>query len=152
MAKEITYTGLKELRARFARFPQKYDAGVKKALDASLLVAHEKVRAYPKARPNSGYKRTGLLGRSLGVSQGGRMAGKPDVHKVYKPGGNYEAVFGSSLSYAPQVIGDIGQQQLPWSRYWWRLDQVAASAKPKVFEIFKALAESLAKFLDGRGL
>ena len=152
MPNVVTTEGLDELRARFARFPQKYNAGVEKALQGSLLAIHEQVRPYPAQRKNSWYKRTGMLGRSLGVSEGGGIAGKPDIYKVHKPGENYEAVFGTSLYYAPRVIGDLGQQEYPWNRYWWRIDQVANSAEAKIIEIFTGLAEKLAKFLDGQGV
>jgi len=64
----VIVEGLDEIIARMEAFPSQLDAAVQPSMQASLLTLHENVPAYPVV-PNP--TRTGLLGRSLGSSEGG---------------------------------------------------------------------------------
>lgn len=152
MATTIEVKGLDELIARMQAYPDKLKAAVKVALDSSLLALWGAVPPYPPAPNSSGYVRTGTLGRSLGSSDGGGMASSAPSIYVVKPMGdaNYEAHFGTNLSYAPYVIGDNTQAWMHKGR-WWIISDIAAAAKEKIQAIFGQLEGALVEFLEGWG-
>ena len=139
-----------DLFARFERYPRQLDKVLKTTMRAALLAVWENVPAYPPKPKSSWYVRTGTLGRSLGVSEGGGKIGFPDVFKIEHQGPKYLGTFGSNLTYAPRVI-DPDQQEMPWKRYWWTTDTIKHRAEPKVISLFEAMTEELAKFLGGTG-
>ena len=142
----IEVEGLTELRQRFADFPRKFTAGMRKALEASLLVLWENVPPYPSRQ--SDYRRTGTLGRTLGVGESGGREGKPDIYQVIKLGGDMDAgEFGTRLDYARYVIGD-GEQAWFHQPYWWTMSDIAEGAEDKIIQVFDQLAEALAAWLD----
>lgn len=141
--------GLDELRARFRQFPEKYSKAVAKTLQASLLVLQGAVPAYPRPPAGSKYRRTGLLGRSLGASESGGKMGKADIQETVKAHGYQEAHFGTRTKYAPHVVGDYAAQQSGRMRHWWTVPQdVVRGASDKITSTFQRLGVALAKFLD----
>ena len=141
--------GLDELHARFRQFPEKYSKAVAKTLQASLLVLQGSVPAYPRKPSGSTYRRTGLLGRSLGSSETGGKVGKPDISETIKAHGYQEAHFGTRLKYAPYVVGDRAAQQSSRMKHWWTVPQtVLEKAMPKINKAFERLGIALAKYLD----
>lgn len=148
MATKIVVEGLEELQARFAEFPDQLHGLMGKALDDSLLAIWSSVPPYPAPPEESGYTRTGQLGRSLGSGEGGgQEGGKPDVYEV---SGYESAEFGTNLEYAPFVIGD--DQSWMHKGRWWILAEVAESAAGKIQEIFERMTTAAAAWLDGKGL
>jgi hypothetical protein len=141
--------GLDELMARFRQFPEKYSKAVAKTLQAGLLILQGAVPAYPRPPAGSKYRRTGLLGRSLGSSETGSKMGKADISETVKAHGYQEAHFGTRLKYAPHVVGDRSSQQSSRMRRWWTVPQtVLEKALPKINKAFERLGIALAKFLD----
>jgi len=141
--------GLDELMARFRQFPEKYSKAVAKTLNAALLVLQGAVPAYPRPPAGSKYRRTGLLGRSLGSSETGSKMGKADISETVKAHGYQEAHFGTRLKYAPYVVGDRSSQQSSRMRHWWTVPQdVVRGASDKITSTFQRLGVALAKFLD----
>lgn len=145
---KIVVKGLNQIRSRMQQFPQQYDNIIHKALQDSLLAIWENVLPYPPPPEGSTYKRTGTLGRSMGVSMGGGKSGTPDIYEVSMGSGRDEAKFGSNLNYAPRVIGDDTQEE-PFVTYWWTVRDVANKAKGKIIEVFQNAADSMARWLDG---
>ena len=138
-----------DLIQRMQRYPQQLDATMNKTAAAAIVTVLENVPSYPR-RPNSSYRRTGTLGRSLGVGQGGAPIGSPDIMQVKRLGtGQYEGTFGSRLSYAPDVIGDPGQKPIH-KGIWWTIADVAKRATPKVIKLYEQVSEQMVKFLEGR--
>lgn len=139
-----------DLMQRLQRYPRKTDAVMKKTMEASLLHIQGEIPAYPN--PPAGIdasRRTGTLGRTLGVSQGGGVMGKAEIHTVQSIGAaSYEGKIGTTLWYSDRVIGN---QEEPWSRYWWRLKGVAEKAREGVIKLHNVAAEELARFIDGIG-
>lgn len=147
----IQVEGLDELRARFRRFPQKYNAVLRKTMEAGLVHMQSQVPGYPPAPESSDYRRTGLLGRSLGVNMSGGSMGRADIQKIETINGmDVMGSFGTNVEYGPQVIGDRDwEQQQPWKEYWWTLpNTVVAKAQDGILRLFKLAAEKLAAFLD----
>lgn len=150
----ITITGLVELRQRFAAFPDKYNKSLQKTMQAVLLKVWELVPAYPSPPPNSSYRRTGTLGRTLGVSAGGGRAGRPDIYEKRQAGGYHEARFGTRLEYARYVIGDKSSEQA-WMHEgrWWTIPQdLFEKVREPIEKLFEIATEEMAKWLDGKGL
>lgn len=147
---ELQFTP-RDLMQRMARYPKKLDAVLKETNKASLLTLWEKVLPYPR-RPNSSYRRTGTLGRSLGVSMSGGQLGQPDILKQKKLGTTgYEGAFGSNLSYAGDVIGTQTQKPIHQG-IWWTISSVLKRAQAKIVSLHNIAAEEMAAFLDGRGM
>ena len=145
---QIEVKGLKELRARFAKMPSKYNAAMRKTMEASLFVLQENVPPYPPPPSGSTYRRTGTVGRSLGVGMAGRPVGQPDIKKVTgRVGSNFVGTFGTRLNYAPYVIGEREQARAHKGR-WWTMLTIAKNATPKIIQVFEALTVELARFLD----
>lgn len=143
--------GLEELRLRFQGFPSAYYKAMSKTMVASLLVLWENVPSYPPAIPGGWYVRTGLLGRSLGSGMEGGKHGPPDILEV-KYGSRFsEGTFGSRVYYAPDVIGE-NQDPFFAGRGWWNIMTIVNKAKGKIETLWKAMADELAKYLDGRSL
>lgn len=141
--------GLDELMVRFRQFPEKYSKAVAKTLNAALLVLQGAVPAYPRPPAGSKYKRTGLLGRSLGSSETGGKMGKPDIFQVIGRHGYQEGRFGTRAKYAAHVVGDYASQQSERMRHWWTVEQdVVRRASDKITSVFQRLGVALAKFLD----
>ena len=149
MKTTIEVHGLDELHARFRRFPEKYTKAVAKTLEAALLILQGSVPKYPRPPAGSKYRRTGLLGRSLGASEAGSKMGKPDISETRRAHGYQEAHFGTRLKYAPYVVGDRAAQQSGRMKHWWTVPQtVLEKAVPKINKAFERLGIALAKYLD----
>jgi len=145
----IEVQGLDELHARFRKFPEKYTKAVTKTLEAALLILQGAVPKYPRPPAGSKYRRTGLLGRSLGASEGGGKLGKPDIFQTFKAHGYQEGHFGSKLKYAEHVVGDYAAQQSSRMRHWWTVPQdVVRGATDKLTSVFQRLGVALAKYLE----
>jgi hypothetical protein len=147
MATRIIVEGLEELQARFAEFPDKLHGLMNKALEASLYSIWESEPGYPPPPEESGYTRTGQLGRSLGISEGGGQEGKPDIFEVH---GYESAEFGTNLYYGPYVIGDPQAYESEGRfAHWWKLTvDVLNDALPKIQQVFETMAEHAAAWLD----
>ena len=146
---EVQFTP-RDLMRRMRQYPTKLDKVLKETNKASLLTLWEKVPAYPR-RPNSRYKRTGTLGRSLGASKSGGKIGQPDILSQKKLGtSGYEGAFGSNLSYAADVIGE-GTQKPIHQGIWWTITTVLKRARAKIVRLHETTAEEMTAFLDGKG-
>lgn len=149
----ITIDGLEELQKRMAQWPNKFNAVIRKTLQASLLTIWQRVgeKGYPKQPTESKYRRTGTLGRSLGTSEQGGLSGKPDVYRVKKEGGWQSATFGTRLGYAPYVIGDkTSEQAQVHAGRWWTIPEIAEEVTDKIKRLFEIAAETMVRFLDGK--
>lgn len=145
----IEVEGLDPLINRMEKYPAELHRGQQITTDAALIVLWENVPPYPK-QPGSGseYQRTGTLGRTLGSGETGGTVGDPDIFTV-KPLGTrgYEGKFGTRLSYAPYVIGDLTQAR--HMGYWWQMKDIAARSAAKIGRLFNELGEKMARFLEG---
>ena len=139
----------RDLVQRFNRYPQQYYKVMEKTMQASLLHVQGQVPPYPRPRPNQTYRRTGRLGRSLGVSQTGGALGVASINTVRRIGAGYQGEFGTNLSYAPDVIGEGTQRPLFVGR-WWTLKTVAKRSIVGIMKLHNAATEQLARWIDGR--
>ena len=144
---EAKVTGLDELIQKMNRYPRVFERVMKATMTAVLLKIWEKVPPYPAARPDSSYRRTGTLGRSLGTSMQGTKMGQPGIMRIKKMGaGDFSATFGTRLKYAPDVIGE--NQKPAFAGRWWTLKGVARGAERDVIKIFEASAAAMARWLS----
>jgi hypothetical protein len=144
----IHVTGLKEIRERFKEFPAHYKVALKLALERSVLALWQKAGeyGYPPANPDSTYTRTGLLGRSLGIGEGGGTPNQPSIYDVQ----DTQASFGTNLEYAPYVVGDFDTEQA-WMHQdrWWTIPQtLLTDSLDKIKESFEVMVDRLAAWLD----
>lgn len=145
---EIDDHGLFE---RMRQYPTQYNTVMEKTHQASLLVLHEGVPAYPPKPASSTYIRTGTLGRSLGSSISGGGSGVPEIFQTRSLGpGEFESRFGTRLGYAEFVIGEIGVQSSFFAAYWWRLEGIISAQFNRILGLFQTAADEMAKFLDGK--
>jgi len=116
-------------------------------MQASLNVLHENVQPYPAPPPDSTYRRTGTLGRTLGSSESGGESGKPQIFEVKQMGHEVTGRFGTKLEYAPYVIGEGEQAEVHKGR-WWTVKTIAEKAKAKIDRIWQAVGDALARYLE----
>ena len=147
----VEIRGLTEIIQRMSAYPEKLRKVMKTGMDASLAILHESVPPYPEPPADSTYRRTGTLGRSIGVSFEGSEIGKPSIYETKQVGSGYEGRFGTNLEYAPYVIGDGTQAQVHSGR-WWTLKTVAEKAKAKLTKLWNGIGAQMARFLEGKGL
>lgn len=149
----IVITGIDALVKRMENEPKLFRQVFRKTLEASLLAIWQNVgeRGYPTQKPGTRYVRTGTLGRTLGSSETGGMSGRPSVYKVETSARMWGATFGTRLNYAPWVIGKDTQTKVHAANGWWTLDgDVKDTVEPKIIEFFQIMADSIARYLDGK--
>ena len=135
-----------DLLQRMSKYPKQLDKEMGGTMDKALGHVTASVPPYPPQNPSSKYVRTGTLGRTIG------LGGTPDVRDIKRMGqGKYEGKLGTRLYYAQYVIGDQTQAaHVKRSANWWTMAVVAKRAQPGITKLFNAMAERMAKWLDGR--
>jgi len=138
--------GDKQLVAKFGRATEKLHNIMEKFVIAGLHVFWENVPPYP-ARESS-YIRTGLLGKSFGISQEGGKSGSPDVMEIERNDPEIiVGAFGSNLEYAPYVVGDNTQAEIHRG-IWWLVSDIIKGAKDKINSLFKTTVEEWVNWLN----
>ena len=137
---EIHVEGMDRLIRKFAGYPGRLKTAMGKAMWASLLILWENVPPYPAKPQGSSYDRTGTLGRSLGVMEGGGKAGKPTVYSVTGSGTQTIGKFGTNLNYAQYVVDPDRQAWMHKGR-WWTMKHI----KNKSVDKIKALWDDIVK-------
>jgi len=151
MSQVAEVKGLHELIGRMEAYPEQLTKTMAVGMSASLNIYWENVLPYAVEPANSTYDRTGTLGKSLGSDQSGGATGQPSIYRIKQlDGGNFEGTFGTSLDYAPVVIGDTEQAEVHRGR-WWQMLNVAEKAAAKVNELWNNVGEKLAAFLSMKG-
>jgi hypothetical protein len=146
--------GIDELKQKYANFRPQLMKALRFGFQRALLQIWESIPPYPPPPPGSKYKRTvsGGLGGSLGISEGGGKAGKPDIYAVKRTGDYIEAEFGSRKDYAPYVIGSRAGEQAGHMSHWWTLpEDVFEIVSPKIEKTFEVVISALGKWLEGKG-
>jgi hypothetical protein len=98
-------------------------AAAERGMRKGVTHVHQTVPPYPAPPPNSSYRRTGLLGRSI-------------TTKTERSAGNILGIIGSNVDYAPVVIGEGTQAPVHQGR-WWTLWQVVNKAKGAVVDFIR---------------
>jgi hypothetical protein len=149
----IEINGLEPLLVKLGQWTPRIQQLMEKAANEGLYDVWQAVPPYPPVPPESTYRRTGTLSRTLGSSEGGgQTGGQPDVFEVKSGQGWVTGTFGTNLEYARYVIGDAGSEQAWMHRgWWWTLPQgVWSRARPKVVQRFRDAAEIIVKWMNGR--
>lgn len=135
----IEIEGIDELIKKYDKMPKNINDKMNKTMEASLRALNSKVPGYPPQRENMvrPYKRTGTLGRSIGVG-----GAKPTVYSITGSGGNIQGRFGTDLSYAKYVI-DEKQQAYMHKNWWWTLDFVARRSKDTIVSLWNRVIQAL---------
>ncbi len=97
-------------------------------MDKAMKYVHSQVPPYPPPPPNSTYRRTGLLGRSIAT-------------EVNPLGTSIVGTIGTNVVYAPYVIGE-NQAAIHQGR-WWQLEKVVEKLVPDVVKIFEDWAKGI---------
>jgi len=154
----IDASGMEPLRRKIAAFENRAKRAMRMSMEATLLVVWENVPPYPDPPATSTYTRTGTLGRSLGSSEQGGMGGQsPDILKVDVKGDQITGTFGTTLYYAPYVIGgDTGLAQSQTATHartgWYTIPQTLwEKSEKKVRRIWDDMAKELVAWFEGRG-
>ena len=147
-ALKVDLTELEKFVGRVKQIPRWYEQVTRIIMDASLLIVWSEVPPYPAPPPNSSYKRTGTLGRTLGVSGEGGISGKPDIFGSKRSGREHIGRFGSRLNYAPYVIGQ--EQSKAHQGRWWTIREVRDAAEPKVVSAAQSALVSLGRAILGK--
>lgn len=131
-----TVEGMDELLDKFRRITSDVRPAMAKATEKAVLYVHGQVPDYPTPPPESLYRRTGTLGRTI-------------TTEVRSLGNDVAGVIGTATVYAPWVIG---HEQLPDGRgpqarahkgRWYRLLDVVTGATDKVLDIYREMIRDL---------
>lgn len=127
--------GLDEAQAAAERVGKALPEVLHQAMTRAVRYVQGEVPEYPPEPPGSRYRRTATLGRSLTGMAGtaeGALAGVETV------AGGVRGFVGSAVPYAPEVIGEEGEQaEVHQEHGWWRLGEVVAEAVPGVERILE---------------
>ncbi len=135
--------GLEEVLGKLAAWPDKLQQVMDTLMNASLLALWEAVPGYPEPPEGSTYRRTGTLGRTIGVEH----SGEPEIYQVVANGGYTEGHFGTRLEYAPYVIGE--RQAWMHRGRWWTILDVAAKATDKIRAIWQEGRQQMVNWFNG---
>lgn len=139
---EIQVTGAAELAAKLEKMGAAMRPTLEKAMKRAVLFVHSRVPPYPSASPESSYRRTETLGRTVTTMQG---AGTPDaLSRVESLSGEVRGIVGTALEYAPWVIDEDRQAGQHQGR-WWTLQKVVADARDGIRKIFEEAIRNLVK-------
>jgi len=133
---EVEIRGLEELQRKARRMGTDMGPTMSRTMDRAVKYVHSTVPPYPPAPPESRYRRTGLLGRSI-------------TTEVRALGGTTVGVIGTNVAYAPDVISSepangAGPQAWYHKRTgWYTLQDVVAKAERQIIAIFEAALDRL---------
>lgn len=144
----VDLTELEKFVGRVKQIPRWYKQVTGIIMDASLVIVWSEIPPYPAPPPNSGYRRTGTLGRTLGVSDQGGISGKPDIFGSKRSGREHIGRFGSRLKYAPFVIGQ--EQAGTHQNRWWTMREVRDTAEPRIVRAAQSALVSLGRAILGK--
>ena len=144
---EIQIKGLDEVLGKLAQWPEKVNGVMQTLMQASLMALWEHEPGYPPKPDGSTYDRTGTLGRTLGIEEGGGHAGQPDIFEVKPSGGFVEGHFGTRLGYAIYVIG----QRQAWMHRgrWWTILDIATSAADEIRSLWQRGKDEIVAWFNG---
>jgi hypothetical protein len=136
----IQVKGLDELNRKLAALARDCKPQIEKATQNAVLYVHSTVPPYPAPPPNSTYRRTETLGRSI-------------TTEVKSLGSQIVGTIGTATVYAPWVIsdraiGDRGPQAWMHAGRWWTLQAVVRKARAEVVKIYRQAIHDL---LEKRG-
>ena len=133
---EVEIRGLEELQRKARRMGTDMGPTMSRTMDRAVKYVHSTVPPYPPAPPESRYRRTGLLGRSI-------------TTEVRSLGSATVGVIGTNVAYAPDVISSepangAGPQAWYHKRTgWYTLQDVVAKAERQIIAIFEAALDRL---------
>ncbi len=134
---DIKIKGLNKLNKKLRRAGNNTKPAIKKATRKAVLYIHSQVPPYPPPLPNSDYRRTGTLGRSI-------------TTEVRDIGSQTVGLIGSAVIYAPDVIsakkvGKRGPQKRIHKGRWYTLQGVVKKAHKDVLKIYRKMIAELLK-------
>lgn len=122
----------REVEVKLDRIANGIPPELSQAMTKAVLYVHSQVPAYPAASPDSRYRRTGTLGRTI-TAMG--SASGPALSRVESAGGQVLGYVGSSVKYAGYVIDEQDQAWMHKGR-WWTLQSVVAASREGIRRIF----------------
>jgi hypothetical protein len=96
---------------------------------------------YPPKPTTSKYRRTGTLGKSLGMS-----GGKPTVYSMRGTGSEMQGRYGTNLSYAKYVIDD-NRQAYMHKNWWWTMKVLKDRAEDKIARLWDSTISKILKLI-----
>jgi hypothetical protein len=149
LANPLIETKPPDLQHIMEMYPRKIRAEMKRASADSLIAIQKAVPAYPPEKPNQRYIRTGKLGKRFGVTMTGYPLMTPDIYTVEQFGDSqWVATYGTTNEYSPDVIG-AGVQESDFVGRWWTEEDVATTARPKIYEAFEQVTIRIGKWFNG---
>lgn len=137
---EIQLRGDHELQVKLQKMiDQTPELGQKAMLD-SLLYLQSHTPGYPPAPPNSSYRRTGTLGRSVTSLSGSNPDSLSRVEPIH--GSEIQGIWGTRVQYAPEVI-DKEQQTPAFAGRWWTLQDVMENSQRGIATIWVNMIRKL---------
>jgi hypothetical protein len=120
----------KDLSALNSRFPKYVHDTTLKA----VLYVHQEIPDYPPQPPNSTYRRTMTLGRTITTLQGKAPEALSRVEPLF---GKIVGIVGTKLSYAPWVIDRNRQTKVHKRHGWWNLQDVVRGLRSGITKVYR---------------
>jgi hypothetical protein len=130
---------IKRIFDNFGNLPEAQE----KAAEKAVLFVHSEMPPYPNPPPDSNYRRTGTLGRTITTIQG--SGGAPEALSRVESGMfGVKGIVGTALSYGPYVIGKEDQAEVHRGR-WYILEDVIDGLRGDIMKIYRAMVKALMK-------
>lgn len=130
-APQIEIRGLDKLLRKYRRLGKNASPAIRDLTKHAADYAHSQVPSYPPPRPESRYRRTGTLGRTIHA----KVKNLSDTE--------WAGILGTPTAYAPWVISSertpqgVGGQAWFHKERWWTLQGVVKGARNAIVKIYQ---------------
>jgi hypothetical protein len=132
MRLKVKVTGLDRLQRQLQRLGRDWPREIEKGGEKALYYVWGEIPPYPPPPPDSTYRRTGTLGRTL-TTRRGRTPGALGEVRAFAE--QIRIVAGSAIPYADLVVG--AQQARVHRERWWKLTTVVKDVMGDVTRILQ---------------
>jgi len=127
----VEIRGLKELRAKLKRMDDSLQDEMRRTMIQATALVQRPAQQYPAKRPESSYRRTGTLGKTI-------------TSEVKSVGNDTVGTIGTDLVYAPwvighKVVGGRGPQARIHQGTWKTLKAHLDARRGEIRELFKEM-------------
>jgi hypothetical protein len=127
----VSIEGAEELVAKLDKIEGDIRPELERTTDRAVKYVYSKVPSYPPPPPDSDYRRTGTLGRSITT----------DVRSV---GSSVAGVIGTDIVYAPYVISETDQAWMHRGR-WWTLQEHVRGLRDIIVGYYEEMLRKLVR-------
>lgn len=130
----VQIKGMEKISKDIGVLTNKIPGYLDKTTTRAVLYVHENIPDYPPAPPNSTYRRTMTLFRSVTTMQGKHPQALSRIEPRF---GSVVGIVGTRLSYAPWVIDKSRQTKVHKGHGWWNLQDVVRNLRSGIVNVYR---------------